>query len=814
WAETFHTYTPPGKLGGPSLGPISVSASGSMVVFGGPNDRAGMGATWAYHYAGGQWTVMGNKLVGDGDVGAAGQGASITITADGRKIISAGAGDNGSSGALWSFIKNGNTWVQSGEKQTGSPDHPGARLGAHGVGISADGKTTVANAYDAWVWYPTAVGLWVFKDSADQLRQDGNRLWADSGVSYYQSSGGCAISDDGLTIAAGNIDDSLDKGGVKVFVRNGNAWVQQGGVLRGSIGEHNGRSLSLSANGNILAMGSFYDTAAFIFRRTGGLWQEEKIITGSSWKFNDRIATSVSDDGNTVAVGCYKDSGDYGVVLIYQYDGNAWNMQGKLRGSGAEGKPGLGFSVSLSGDGNTLVAGGVYDGLNSVNGTGAHGAVWVFKRSGNNWNQYGTKLIPNDTVGAAFVGSAVAITPNSYTIAVGGSGDNGAGANWVFEFAGIRVIKDTIVNATCDNNADGSIIIHAINGVAPYSYHWSASGAANSDTLKNVLPGFYYVTVTDAAGDSSTQSFQVGASGGFTIASTYKAQCGILSTGQIILTATNGTAPYQYNWNTNPAGTDSIASNLVAGTYLYTVTDATGCQITGNSTIPYTAFWTSAYATRANCAANNGSAIINAQGGTSPYTYIWNTTPPQTTANASGLAGGLYQFTVTELTGCQTTGQVQVDSICKSVIEGTVYLDANGNCIRDNNEVAYAGWGVLAQSQSGNAYATSNSLGYYHMEVTGNATYDIKTFSGNSSCFNFNNCDSSHTVQLNNAGDTAGYNIGITWVGSYDLDATLSSGIARPGVDLTYTIYVSNIAPVALSGNATITFVYDADLIY
>ena len=68
----------------------------------------------------------------------------------------------------------------------------------------------------------------------------------------------------------------------------------------------------------------------------------------------------------------------------------------KLVGAGAVfgGQSGVsqGYSVSLSGDGNTAIVGGPYD-------TGNAGAAWVFTQSGGVWTQQGVKLVGGDAAG-------------------------------------------------------------------------------------------------------------------------------------------------------------------------------------------------------------------------------------------------------------------------------------------------------------------------------------------------------------------------------------------------------------------------------
>ncbi len=85
---------------------------------------------------------------------------------------------------------------------------------------------------------------------------------------------------------------------------------------------------------------------------------------------------ALSADGNTAIVGGYFDNGYTGAVWVYTRSGGVWTQEGgKLVGTGAVGMPEQGFSVALSADGNTAIAGGYID-------DGATGAVWMYYRSG------------------------------------------------------------------------------------------------------------------------------------------------------------------------------------------------------------------------------------------------------------------------------------------------------------------------------------------------------------------------------------------------------------------------------------------------
>lgn len=97
----------------------------------------------------------------------------------------------------------------------------------------------------------------------------------------------------------------------------------------------------------------------------------------------------------------------------------------KLIGSDPIGSAEQGFSVAVSGDGNTAIVGGPFD------NSGA-GAAWVLTRSGGAWTQQ-QKLTADDANGAAELGWSVALSNDGNTAIVGGPGDNTSiGAAWVF----------------------------------------------------------------------------------------------------------------------------------------------------------------------------------------------------------------------------------------------------------------------------------------------------------------------------------------------------------------------------------------------
>ncbi len=140
-------------------------------------------------------------------------------------------------------------------------------------------------------------------------------------------------------------------------------------------------------------------------------------------------SVSLSGDGTTAIVGGNADANGTGAAWVWTRSGGVWTQQGtKLVGSGYQGAPFQGHSVSLAADGNTAIVGGYGD-------NGSAGATWVWTRSGGVWTQLGAKLVGSGAVGflGAYQGSAVSLSADGKTAIVGGFMDNvAAGAAWVF----------------------------------------------------------------------------------------------------------------------------------------------------------------------------------------------------------------------------------------------------------------------------------------------------------------------------------------------------------------------------------------------
>jgi FG-GAP repeat len=118
---------------------VALSADGNTAIVGGPN---GTGAVWIYTRSGNVWTQQGNKLVGSGAVGQAYQGRAVALSHNGNTAIVGGYGDNSYTGAAWIFTRSNNVWSQLGNKLVGAGAAGAAQQG-YSVALSADGNTAI-----------------------------------------------------------------------------------------------------------------------------------------------------------------------------------------------------------------------------------------------------------------------------------------------------------------------------------------------------------------------------------------------------------------------------------------------------------------------------------------------------------------------------------------------------------------------------------------------------------------------------------------------------------------------------------------------
>ena len=317
------------------------------------------------------------------------------------------------------------------------------------------------------------------------------------------------------------------------------------------------------------------------------------------------------------------------------------------------------------------------------------------------------------------------IPAGTYTVDV-------TGANGCTATTTVDVIEPTALDLpttqseiTCFGDNDGTATVTVSGGTPPYSYSWNTTPVQNTDAATGLAVGNYTVTVTDDNGCVETADVTITEPLELTTSANHTdVSCNGGNDGDATVTAVGGTAPYTYSWNTTPIQNTDVASGLTAGNYTVTVTDDNGCisdiSVTIDEPTPIV-LTTSSVA--ANCGGADGSATVNASGGVGPYTYTWNTTPVQNTADANGITAGTYIVTVTDANGCTEDATVNVDDIGAAVLGSThVNILCNGASTGSITLTATGGVPPLSYNWS-NGETTQNlsniPAGSYTVTVTG-----------------------------------------------------------------------------------------------
>ncbi|WP_198944476.1 SprB repeat-containing protein, partial [Robiginitalea sediminis] len=129
------------------------------------------------------------------------------------------------------------------------------------------------------------------------------------------------------------------------------------------------------------------------------------------------------------------------------------------------------------------------------------------------------------------------------------------------------------------------------------------------------------------------------------------------------VTVTGGEPPYTYAWSGGITDTDAEVTGLSAGTYTVTITDQQGTQTQCDVTLGQPDSAPGCEVALENDVTqpggSDGSATVSAQGGTAPYTYLWDN--GETTPTAVGLTVGAHTVMVTDANGCQTQCGITID---------------------------------------------------------------------------------------------------------------------------------------------------------
>lgn len=226
--------------------------------------------------------------------------------------------------------------------------------------------------------------------------------------------------------------------------------------------------------------------------------------------------------------------------------------------------------------------------------------------------------------------------------------------------------------------SDGALQVVVTGGLPfatgePYIYYWKKENSAstfddlnqNSEIATGLSDGNYTLNVEDSRGiiigvyesltliQATDEIFYFEEPELLQVSLTKKdISCDAGNDATATVSIFGGITPYDIQWSNRQ---DTVtATNLIAGNYLVYVTDARGCQVTGNITIEQPGGLMIDIVQQINPTCfegNDGKIELSLTGGVAPYTYSWNT--EDTTKTIDNLSEGTYTFTLMDANGCR-----------------------------------------------------------------------------------------------------------------------------------------------------------------
>lgn len=395
------------------------------------------------------------------------------------------------------------------------------------------------------------------------------------------------------------------------------------------------------------------------------------------------------------------------------------------------------------------------------------------------------------------------LAPGAYSVTItDGNGCTEVVNTTVNALNGPTITLDNSSDASCNGETDGSATVSASGGSGGYTYNW-LPGNLTGATQNNLSAGSYDVTVTDSDGCPSTITVVINEPAAIDLVMSSNPSSCTVDDGSATVVASGGASGYNYSWSP-AAGATATLSNIGAGSYTVTVTDANGCseQASVNVSSVNGPIITLDSSTDASCfGETDGSATISVSGGTPVYTYSWSPSGGASTTE-NNLGAGTYTVTVVDDAGCTTIIDVTIGEPDEIVISGTI-TDAtcadNDGSIQTNVSGGNGGFTYAWTPTGTGAEPTGLSSGVYDVTAT-----------------DANGCSAqtSFTVGLDNTllvevipdspiigiGDEVTLNVvttpgavnpNYTWTPSEGLSCTdCSTPIASPSVTTTYTVTV------------------------
>ena len=380
-------------------------------------------------------TQIGSDI--DGEAASDRSGSSVSLSSDGN-ILAIGAryndGNGSDSGHVRVYRNMTGIWTQIGADIDGEAEND--NLGGS-VSLSSDGNILAIGGAGNSGNGTFSGHVRVYNNISDVWTQIGTDI--DGEAASDRSGYGVSLSADGSKVAIGalfNDDNGINSGHVRVYENISAVWTQIGADIDGeATDDRSGSSVSLSSNGNILAIGANLNDGNIngsdsghvrVYENISGVWtQIGADINGEAVGDNSGVCVSLSSDGNVVAIGANYNDGNgnwSGHVRVYENISAVWTQIGAdINGEAPQDLSG--WRVSLSSDGSILAIGALQ---NSGNGSDS-GHVRIYQNLSGIWTQIGADIDGEAVEDAS--GWSVSLSSDGNTVAIGAEPNDGNGNN-------------------------------------------------------------------------------------------------------------------------------------------------------------------------------------------------------------------------------------------------------------------------------------------------------------------------------------------------------------------------------------------------
>ena len=382
------------------------------------------------------------KLLASDDAASDNFGTTVAISGN-YAIVGAPGNDDGgsSSGSAYIFHRTAvtNTW-DAGTKILASDDAGGDLFG-FSVAISGDYAIVGAFGNDDG-GYRTSGSAYIFRRTGTNTWDAGTKILASDAATGDSFGTAVAIDGDYAIVGANmNDDGGSNSGSAYIFRRTGtNTWDAGTKILASDAASEDQFGRRVGISGDYAIVGAYLNDdrgsasgSAYIFRRTGtNTWDAGTKIRASDEAGGDFFGTSVAIDGDYAIVGAdQNDDGgsNSGSAYIFRRTGtNTWDAGTKILASDAVSGDQFGVSVGI--DGNTAVVGA----YGNDDGGSASGSAYIFRRTGTNTWDAGTKIIASDAASGDQFGFSVGISGDYAIVGAQLNDDGGSSSGSAYIF--------------------------------------------------------------------------------------------------------------------------------------------------------------------------------------------------------------------------------------------------------------------------------------------------------------------------------------------------------------------------------------------